>query len=88
MDFRIIPCLPDPHAAAVREIFNDDEAANFVAALLLNSGVPGLIISPKDSTSASTEDLKATRDYVQVMFGRSRRGTPLAIGAPTHGLKR
>jgi len=23
MEFRIIPCQPDPHAAAVREIFND-----------------------------------------------------------------
>ncbi|MDD5302020.1 MAG: phage portal protein [Elusimicrobia bacterium] len=67
----------------LREIFNDDESANFVAALLLNSGVPGLIISPKESSSAGSEDLKATRDYVQVMFGRSRRGTPLAIGAPT-----
>jgi HK97 family phage portal protein len=67
----------------LREIFNDDEAANFVASLLLNSGVPGLIISPKDATSASVEDLKATRDYVKVQFGRSRRGEPMAIGAPT-----
>lgn len=67
----------------MREIFNDDESANFVAALLLNSGVPGLIISPKESSSIGTEDLKATRDYIQVMFGRSKRGTPLAIGAPT-----
>lgn len=67
----------------LREIFNDDESANFVASLLLNSGVPGLIISPKESTGASVEDLKATRDYIQIQFGRSRRGTPMAIGAPT-----
>lgn len=67
----------------LREIFNDDESANFVSALLLNSGVPGLIISPKDASSASIEDLAATRDYIQVMFGRSKRGVPMAVGAPT-----
>ena len=67
----------------LREIFNDDEAANFVAALLLNGGVPGVIISPKDGASVNTEDLKATKEYVKQQFGRSKRGEPLALGAPT-----
>src|SRR3990167_367899 len=67
----------------LREIFNDDEAANFVAALLLNGGVPGVIISPKDGASVNTEDLKATKKYVKQQFGRSKRGEPLALGAPT-----
>lgn len=67
----------------LREIFNDDEAANFVAALLLNGGVPGIVISPKDANSASEESLKATKDYIKVNFGRSKRGAPLALGAPT-----
>ncbi len=67
----------------LREIFNDDESANFVAALLLNGGVPGVIISPKDTTGASHADLQATKDYIKVMFGRSKRGEPLALGAPT-----
>lgn len=67
----------------LREVFNDDEAANFVAALLLNGGVPGLIISPKDSGTVSAEGVKATKDYIKVMFGRSKRGEPLALGAPT-----
>ncbi len=70
-------------AMLLREICNDDESANFVAALLLNGGVPGIIISPKDSANASVEDLKATRDYVKVQFGRSKRGEPMAIGSPT-----
>lgn len=67
----------------LREIFNDDESANFVAALLLNGGVPGVVISPKDGQGASTGDLQATKDYIKVMFGRSKRGEPLALGAPT-----
>lgn len=70
-------------AMLLREICNDDESANFVASLLLNGGVPGIIISPKDASMVSTEDLKATRDYVKVQFGRSKRGEPMAIGAPT-----
>ena len=67
----------------LREIFNDDESANFVAALLLNGGVPGVIISPKDASSANVESLKATKEYIKTMFGRSKRGEPLALGAPT-----
>lgn len=67
----------------LREIFNDDESANFVAALLLNGGVPGIIISPKDGATVDESALKATKDYIKVMFGRSKRGDPLAIGAPT-----
>ena len=67
----------------LREIFNDDESANFVSALLLNGGVPGVIISPKDGSATDTESLKATKDYIKVMFGRSKRGEPLALGAPT-----
>jgi|CXWL01.1.fsa_nt_gi phage portal protein BeeE len=67
----------------LREIFNDDESANFVAALLLNGGVPGVIISPKEGQGASTGDLQATKEYIKVMFGRSKRGEPLALGAPT-----
>ncbi len=70
-------------AMLLREICNDDEASNFVAALLLNGGVPGIVISPKDAASASIEDLKTTRDYVKLQFGRSKRGEPMAIGAPT-----
>lgn len=67
----------------LREIFNDDESSNFVAALLLNGGVPGIIISPKESTGASTDDLKATKDYISTQFGRSNKGKALAIGEPT-----
>lgn len=67
----------------LREIFNDDEAANFVAALLLNGGVPGVIISPKGDTVVSDADLKATKDYIGVSFGRSNKGKAMALGAPT-----
>ena len=67
----------------LREIFSDDQAANFVAALLRNRGVPGVIISPKDSESANPEDLKETKLYVQDNFGGDNAGAPLVLGAPT-----
>lgn len=67
----------------LRAIFNDDEASNFVASLLLNGGVPGVIISPKDGNSADADSLKATKDYISASFGRSNKGKPLALGAPT-----
>lgn len=72
-----------PMKILLREIFNDDEAANFVASLLLNGGVPGIVLSPRDPNSVSHESLKATKDYIKQQFGRSKRGEPLALGAPT-----
>jgi len=67
----------------LREIFNDNESANFVAALLLNGGVPGVIISPKDAGASSPDALKETKEYVQDEFGGSNKGSPLVLGAPT-----
>jgi HK97 family phage portal protein len=67
----------------LREIFNDDESANFTAAILLNSGVPGVIISPKDSDSVDEASLKATKEYIKDQFSGDNRGQPLALGGPT-----
>ena len=39
-----------PLAALYREIFTDDEAANMTASLMRNIGVPGVVLSPANTT--------------------------------------
>jgi hypothetical protein len=39
-----------PLAAVMREVYIDDQAANFTAAILKNLGIIGVIFSPKDGT--------------------------------------
>jgi HK97 family phage portal protein len=67
----------------IREIFMDLEASNFVASLLRNMGVPGVVISPKGSAMPAPEDVEATKAWFQEAFGGDRRGGPLVMGAPT-----
>lgn len=67
----------------VREIFMDLEASNFVASLLRNMGVPGVVISPKGGAMPAPEDVEATKAWFMESFGGDRRGGPLVMGAPT-----
>lgn len=67
----------------IREIFMDLEASNFVASLLRNMGVPGVVISPKGGAMPAPEDVEATKAWFQEAFGGDRRGGPLVMGAPT-----
>lgn len=64
----------------LREIYTDDEAATFTAAILSNLGIPGVIISPADDDSEITPDqadmMKA--DFRQ-KFGGDMRGEPLVL---------
>lgn len=75
-----------PLRPLLREIFTDDEAANFTASLLRNMGVPGGVISPATSDFAalpSTEGVQAVRDFLQNQFTGDRRGRWLALDTPT-----
>jgi HK97 family phage portal protein len=73
-----------PLGGLLREIFTDDEAANFAAALLHNCGVPGLIVSPDGSGPApGPDDVKATKDYLNDNFTGDRRGEPMVMSGPT-----
>lgn len=72
-----------PLGGAIREIFMDLESSNFVAALLRNMGVPGVVISPKGGAMPSAEDVDATKAWFQEAFGGDKRGGPLVMGAPT-----
>ncbi|MBD3746714.1 MAG: phage portal protein [Sphingopyxis terrae] len=72
-----------PIDPALREIFSDLEISNFVAALLKNMGVPGMVIAPKGGTMPTPADVEATKSYVQAQFSGDGRGRPLVLGAPT-----
>jgi HK97 family phage portal protein len=74
-----------PIASVLREIFTDDEAANYTAALLKNMGVPGILISPKEGGSGGPgeEDVKATKEYMRTQFTGDKRGEPLVMSGPT-----
>ena len=68
----------------LREVFTDDEAANFSASILRNMGVPGGVIAPKDSSSLpSPEDVREMKEYMKGQFTGDRRGDWLVLGTPT-----
>ena len=68
----------------LREVFTDDEAANFSASILRNMGVPGGVIAPKDgSILPSSEDVKEMKHYMKTAFTGDRRGDWLVLGTPT-----
>lgn len=71
-----------PLRSLLRELFTDDEAANFTASLLRNLGVPGVVISPKDG-GAYAGDLRETKKALTERFTGDRRGEPIVMGGPT-----
>lgn len=71
-----------PLAALVREVFTDDEAANFSAAILKNLGIIGVVISPKEGI-AKKGALDELKDYIRSAFTGDKRGDAMALGAPT-----
>lgn len=77
-----------PLRAALREVCTDNEAAEYTAALLRNSGVPGAMLSPKGTDpdgrpyvfeKKQREDLLATW---RQKFTGSSRGDPLVAPIP------
>lgn len=77
----------DPHntrmglsdiASALREIYTDNEAANFSALLMKNSGVPPFVISPKESQSnMKKEDRERIADSFRRKISGDERGKPV-----------
>lgn len=71
-----------PLASVLREIFTDDEAANFTASLLRNNGMPTLAISPKTEVAMSDDDMRAVKtDWMDKTTG-DKRGEPLISDRP------
>lgn len=69
-----------PLAALLREVFTDDEAANFTASILRNMGVPGVIISPEEEVSADVESVK---NQFRQTFGNDNAGDVMVMTGPT-----
>jgi HK97 family phage portal protein len=72
-----------PLQSVIREIFADIESSNFVASLLRNMGVPGVVISPKGGAMPTPEDVEATKAWFNQTFSGDGRGGTLVMGAPT-----
>jgi HK97 family phage portal protein len=71
-----------PLASLLREIFTDDEAANYTAALLRNVGVPGVIIAPDtDEVNVTPDDAKAIKAEFKQLTSGDNRGDPLVMPA-------
>jgi HK97 family phage portal protein len=71
-----------PLAALVRQICTDNESATYLASLLANMGVPGVILSPKEGTAWPSSDQRERMRELWKTFTRDRRGEPLALPGP------
>jgi HK97 family phage portal protein len=69
--------------SVLREVFTDDEAANFTASLLRNMGVPGLVVSPEKGTTLNENDGLEMKKYVKEKFGGDKRGEALVMTGAT-----
>jgi HK97 family phage portal protein len=69
-----------PLKSALREIFTDNEAAQFSAVVLKNTGVSGVAISPKGEGMIDDPD-KVKLDYMEKTSG-DRRGEPIVFESP------
>lgn len=74
-----------PLGSLLREVYTDDEAAIFSAAILHKMGVPGLVVSPKDKTvRPSAQDVEELKKYFSSgAFRGTDRGAALVLGTPT-----
>jgi HK97 family phage portal protein len=72
-----------PLASLWREIFTDDEAANFTAAILRNMGMAGMVISPAAGRTVAPGDLETTRKYINERLTGDRRGKPIVMSGAT-----
>jgi HK97 family phage portal protein len=66
----------------LREIFTDEEAAEFSASILINSGVPGLVISPAGNDRLTTNQVEQFQSSVNKATTGGNRGGTLALGWP------
>ena len=70
----------NPLQALLREVFTDDEAANFTAAVLRNYGFPGIIAMPREAGDTIGEKARDLfKKYLRRAFGGDNRGEPLVL---------
>lgn len=71
-----------PLASVMREVYTDDQAANFTAALLRNYGVISVVFSPKDGMIPK-EQVETLKNYVQTNFSGDKRGQAMFFSGAT-----
>ena len=68
-----------PLRAVMVEILGDAAASQMAAALVKNTGVPSVVISPKNELSMTGEEAESIADTFGRRFGGENRGRPLVI---------
>lgn len=68
-----------PLGSLLRELFTDEEAAGYVASMLKNMGVPGVVIAPMGDNSLTETDATAVKQAYMSKFSGDRRGEPLVL---------
>lgn len=73
-----------PIRPLLREIWTDDQCAQFSEAIVRNMGVPGLVLSPKnDGWKPSEEHKKELEAYLNSAHTGDRRGKAMVMRVPT-----
>lgn len=73
-----------PIRGLLREIWTDNEASMFTAALLKNGGVPGLMLSPDTKDGSITpEEAQQAEDRIDAKLTRTGRGRMIVMGGAT-----
>lgn len=66
----------------LREIYTDEEAARWIAALLHNHSVPGLLITP-DEALLNPDDAKLVKADIIAQTSGDNRGLPIVLSGPS-----
>jgi HK97 family phage portal protein len=73
-----------PLRSLLREVFTDDEAAEFSASIVQNHGIPGLVVSPKsDASKPSAKQVEELRAEIDDKVKGNKRGSTLVMSLPT-----
>lgn len=72
-----------PLASVLREVYTDDEAARFTAAILKNMGVPGLVVSPDQQGRITRENAEQAKEKFKTLFSGQGRGEPVVMTSAT-----
>jgi HK97 family phage portal protein len=70
-----------PLASLFRELMTDEEASGYLASMLRNMGVPGVVISPTGDNSLSETDAGMVKSAYMSKFSGDRRGEPLVLSS-------
>ncbi len=73
-----------PLKGLMREVWTDNEAAKYTAALLRNHGVPGVVVSPTDKDATiDVDQADAAKAKIESSFTGENRGRALVMLGPT-----